>query len=78
MGHYFAFRETNKKEWGPDRPEYVQPSRAEFDKFVKDLERREQARRDAAQRLPSDHNAANRLRDARNREQLHNRIRWSR
>jgi len=50
----------------------------EFDKFVKDLERREQARRDAAQRLPSDHNAANRLRDARNREQLHNRIRWSR
>lgn len=50
----------------------------EFDKFVRDLEKREQARRDAAQRLPSDHNAANRLRDARNREQLHNRIRWSR
>ena len=50
----------------------------EFDKFVRDLEQREQARRDAAQRLPSDHNAANRLRDARNREQLHNRIRWSR
>ena len=50
----------------------------EFDKFVKDLDRREQARRDAAQKLPSDLNAANRLRDARNREQLHNRIRWSR
>lgn len=50
----------------------------EFDKFVKDLDRREQARKDAAQKLPFDHNAANRLRDARNREQLHNRIRWSR
>lgn len=50
----------------------------EFDKFVRDLEKREQARIDAAKRLPSDHNVANRLRDARNREQLHNRIRWSR
>lgn len=49
-----------------------------FDKFVEDLERREQAQRDAMKQLPVDHNKANRLRDARNREDLHNRIRWGR
>jgi len=50
----------------------------QFDKFVEDLERREEARREAARQLPTDHNQANRLRDARNRESVHNRIRWSR
>jgi len=49
-----------------------------FDKFVQDLERREQLRREAFEKLPTDHNEANRLRDARNREHLHNRLRWSR
>lgn len=49
-----------------------------FDKFVQDLERREQLRREALEKLPVDHNEANRLRDARNREHLHNRLRWSR
>jgi hypothetical protein len=28
--------------------------------------------------VPTDHNQLNRQRDAQNREQLHNRIRWSR
>jgi len=50
----------------------------QFDKFVEDLERREKLRREALDRLPTDHNEANRLRDARNREHLHNRIRWGR
>jgi len=50
----------------------------EFDKFVEDLERREEARREALRRLPVDHNQANRLRDSRNRETVHNRIRWVR
>ena len=49
-----------------------------FDKFVQDLERREQLRREAFEKLPTDHNEANRLRDARNREHLYNRLRWSR
>lgn len=49
-----------------------------FDKFVQDLERREQLRREALEKLPTDHNEANRLRDARNREHLHNRLRWNR
>lgn len=47
-----------------------------FDKFVQDLERRETARRDELRQLPIDHNVANRIRDARNREHPHNRIRW--
>ncbi len=50
----------------------------QFDKFVQDLERREQMRRDAAARAASELGEANRLRDARNREHLHNRLRWSR
>jgi len=50
----------------------------QFDKFVEDLEHREKLRREALEQIPSDHNAANRLRDARNRELLHNRIRWQR
>jgi hypothetical protein len=49
-----------------------------FDKFVQDLECREQLRREALEKLPTDHNEANRLRDARNREHLHNRLRWNR
>lgn len=49
-----------------------------FDKFVQDLERREQLRREALEKLPIDHNEANRRRDAMNREHLHNRLRWSR
>ncbi len=49
----------------------------EFDKFMSDLEHRERLRREALEKLPIDHNAANRLRDARNREHLHNRLRWS-
>ena len=49
-----------------------------FDKFVDDLERRERLRREALEKLPTDHNEANRLRDARNREHLHNRLRWNR
>jgi len=49
-----------------------------FDKFVEDLERRERLRREAFEKIPAEHNQANRLRDARNREQLHNRIRWGR
>lgn len=48
----------------------------QFDKFVQDLERREQLRREALERQPVD--PANRIRDARNREHLHNRIRWGR
>lgn len=47
-----------------------------FDKFVQDLERREQLRREAFEKQPIDH--SNRIRDARNREHLHNRLRWSR
>lgn len=49
-----------------------------FDKFVEDLERREKMRRENIERNYPDHNKANRLRDARNREDLHNRIRWNR
>lgn len=50
-----------------------------FDKFVKDLENREQLRRQEQERVQQkDHNDANRRRDALNRERLHNRIRWSR
>jgi len=67
------------KEWENDEivEEALQRSYA-FDKFVQDLERREQLRREALEKLPADHNEANRLRDARNREHLHNRLRWSR
>lgn len=50
----------------------------QFDKFVQDLERREQLRHDADVRAASDLGEANRLRDARNREHLHNRLRWTR
>jgi hypothetical protein len=50
----------------------------EFDKFVQDLERRAQQHRDPAGSAGEQHNRANRLRDARNREALHNRIRWYR
>lgn len=50
----------------------------QFDKFVQDLERREKARRDAAAHAATELGEANRLRDARNREHLHNRLRWSR
>lgn len=49
-----------------------------FDKFIQDLERRDQLRREALEKLPTEHNEANRLRDARNREHLHNRLRWNR
>lgn len=67
------------KEWENDETveEALQRSYT-FDKFVQDLERREQLRREALEKLPTDHNEANRLRDARNREHLHNRLRWSR
>jgi hypothetical protein len=47
-----------------------------FDKFVRDLEKRENARREEQRQLPIDHNVANRRRDAQNREHPHNRIRW--
>jgi hypothetical protein len=48
-----------------------------FDKFIDAWDRQEQLRREAAQKQqPLDQ--ANRLRDARNREHLHNRLRWSR
>lgn len=50
----------------------------QFDKFVEDLERREKLRREMYENVPTDHNQLNRQRDAQNREQLHNRIRWSR
>ena len=50
----------------------------QFDKFVEDIENREKLRRDAAERTENQINAANRLRDVRNRESLHNRVRWSR
>lgn len=67
------------KEWENDETvEEVLQRSYTFDKFVQDLERREQLRREALEKLPSDHNEANRLRDARNREHLHNRIRWNR
>jgi hypothetical protein len=49
-----------------------------FDKFVQDLERRRHQPRDPHTQSGDDHNRANRLRDARNREALHNRIRWNR
>lgn len=49
-----------------------------FDKFVEDLERREQLRREALEKMPFDQAQANRVRDARNREHLHNRLRWNR
>ena len=67
------------KEWENDETvEEVLQRSYTFDKFVQDLERREQLRREALEKLPSDHNEANRLRDARNREHLHNRLRWNR
>ena len=50
----------------------------QFEKFVEDLERRERLRREMYENVPTDHNQLNRQRDAQNREQLHNRIRWSR
>lgn len=50
----------------------------QFDKFVEDLEHREHLRLEAAERTENQINAANRLRDVRNREALHNRMRWSR
>lgn len=49
-----------------------------FDKFVQDLDHREQLRREALEKMPYDQAQANRVRDARNREHLHNRLRWSR
>lgn len=49
----------------------------QFDKFIRDLENRHVPQpRDT--RPGEEHNRANRLRDARNREALHNRIRWHR
>lgn len=36
VGHWRAFREQNKNNWGAKRPDYVQPSKYEFDQFVKD------------------------------------------
>jgi hypothetical protein len=50
----------------------------QFDKFVEDLERRQNLPRDPHPQAGEDHNRANRLRDARNREALYNRIRWQR
>jgi hypothetical protein len=50
-----------------------------FDKFVRDIERREDARREQAERAQeNDHNARTRERVAREREHAHNRIRWRR
>ena len=50
-----------------------------FDKFVKDLEAREENRRQEQERIQQrEHNDVNRQRDALNRERLHNRIRWRR
>ena len=50
-----------------------------FDKFVQDLEDRENKRRETQEQLQQrDHNDLNRQRDARNREHLHNRLRWRR
>jgi hypothetical protein len=49
-----------------------------FDKFVQDLENRENKRKEQDQQQNHDINEKNRIRDARNREHLHNRIRWSR
>ena len=49
-----------------------------FDKFVKDLENRETQRREHVEQQQSDINEKNRVRDARNREHLHNRLRWRR
>ena len=50
-----------------------------FDKFVQDLEDRENRRKEAQEQLQQrDHNDLNRERDARNREHLHNRLRWRR
>lgn len=67
------------KEWeNDDTVEEALQRSYTFDKFVQDLERREQLRREALEKLPTDHNEANRLRDARNREHLHNRLRWNR
>ena len=49
-----------------------------FDKFMDDLEKRERLRKEANDANPADLNRANRLRDARNREHAHNRIKWRR
>jgi len=64
-----------------DLPEIANPSEQrsfKFDKFMDDLERRENIRRESCENTPNDNNQANRLRDARNREQVNNRIRWNR
>ena len=49
-----------------------------FDKFVKDLERREELQREESEKTAQEINEMNRARDARNREHLHNRLRWRR
>ena len=50
----------------------------QFEKFMRDIERREEIRRAAAQQAAREHTGVNRLRDERNREHLHSRLRWSR
>lgn len=60
-----------------DLNESAQDQTYAFDKFLDAWERQEQVRREVSQKQqPSDH--LNRIRDARNREHLHNRLRWSR
>ena len=49
-----------------------------FDKFVEDLERRENLQKEQAENTAKEINDMNRQRDARNREHLHNRMRWRR
>ncbi len=49
-----------------------------FDKFVQDLEDRATKRQEHDQQQNHDINEMNRIRDARNREHLHNRLRWRR
>jgi len=50
----------------------------QFEKFMRDIERREELRREAAQQAARENTGVNRLRDERNREHLHSRLRWSR
>ena len=50
----------------------------EFDKFMEDIEKKANIRKESLENLTSENNIANRLRDARNREHVQNRIRWSR
>ena len=67
----------NKDNEHEELNENVQEQTYTFDKFLDAWERQAQARAEAAQKQqPSDQ--ANRIRDARNREHLHNRLRWSR